>query len=433
MTHKTLTAVVILLAMGVGVACGEDRPNVIFLLSDDQGWGDYSMMGHPHIETPHIDRLASEGLVYERGYVTAPLCRASLASLATGMYPHQTRIRANDPVGFRALRSKGKKAEAKALRDRMTEPFGKLDSFIKQLQAHGYATLQTGKWWEGDPKAHGFTDAMTHGDLMRGGRHGDVGLKIGRQTMQPIYDFIEKAQGEGKPFFVWYAVFLPHSPHNAPKRLFEKYRKVAPNEPTAWYWANCEWLDETCGELVAHLKAKGLYEKTIFVYTCDNGWRQDPARRNKNDGASKGHPTEIGIRTPIFITHPGAIAPARDKTTLASNIDIAPTILRACGIAPPKQMTGLDLRDTDALKKRDRVFVEVYEHDGDIDKLDHIDQDLRARVVISGWDKLVKRPDGLELYDLRTDNDDQHDIHTEHEMKVTELEARLMEWLGQTP
>ncbi|MEM9646261.1 MAG: sulfatase-like hydrolase/transferase, partial [Planctomycetota bacterium] len=76
-----------------------DRPNIVFILSDDQGWTDYGFMGHAHVQTPHLDALARQGLLYERGYVTAPLCRPSLASIVTGLYPHQTSVRGNDPVG----------------------------------------------------------------------------------------------------------------------------------------------------------------------------------------------------------------------------------------------------------------------------------------------------------------------------------------------
>lgn len=94
------------------------------------------------------------------------------------------------------------------------------------------------------------------GDVTRGGRHGDIGLKIGRSTMKPIHDFVAESQAQKKPFFIWYGVYLPHSPHNAPERLFNKYKDVAPNEPTAWYWANVEWLDETCGELVDSSRKK---------------------------------------------------------------------------------------------------------------------------------------------------------------------------------
>ena len=148
----------ILLLAGVYVHATEkspvvssSKPNVVFLLSDDQGWMDYGFMGHPHV-TPHLDTLAAEGLLYERGYVTAPLCRPSLASLATGLYPHQNGIRGNDPVMPKGTRPGGGKSGDKDLwvqmRKRMTAPLRQQTSFIKELKANSYATLQTGKWWK---------------------------------------------------------------------------------------------------------------------------------------------------------------------------------------------------------------------------------------------------------------------------------------------
>ena len=406
------------------------KPNVVFLLSDDQSWTDYGFMGHPHIQTPNLDRLAKSGILYERGYVTAPLCRPSLASLVTGRYPHQIGIRGNDPLmppGTNRL-DKEHKPLSTALRNRMTSVMDDQPSFVKMLSQNGYATLQTGKWWEGNPLDQGFTDAMTHGDLNRGGRHGDVGLQIGRKTMQPIYDFVDKASDDSKPFFIWYGVFLPHAPHDAPDRLFNKYKDIAPNEPTARYWANVEWLDEGCGQIVDYLTKKNLLDDTIFVYTCDNGWVQNPNKVNASI-RSKRQPVEAGIRTPIFITHPETISPQRDTETLASNIDIATTILHACGIEPPPEMTGLDLRDPQQLQNRNRVFVDVYEHDSDLDQLDDLDSGLKARVVIDGYDKLIAYPDRNSLFDLKTDPDDRNDLASEDDPKVQKLSGLLRQWV----
>jgi uncharacterized sulfatase len=429
---RTLILPLLILTVLVTTArvCAE-RPNVVFLLSDDQGWDDYGFMGHPHLQTPNIDQLARAGLVYERGYVTAPLCRPSLASMVTGMYPHQTGIRGNDPVLPKGVSRKVAKDApiSAAFRDRMTAPMSGLPSFIQELKASGYATLQTGKWWEGNPLDHGFTDAMTHGDPSRGGRHGDEGLKIGRNTMQPIYDFVDKADANMQPFFIWYGVFLPHAPHNAPDRLFNKYKDIAPDEPTARYWANIEWLDEGCGQIIDYLKEKKLYKNTIFVYTCDNGWVQDP-RRIGGSIRSKQYPVEAGIRTPIFVTHEGTIEPQRDTETLASNIDIATTILSACGIEPPSAMQGLDLREPDELKRRNRIFVDVYEHDSDLDQLADLDHGLKSRVVIQGWDKLIARPEGNELYDLKSDPDDRNDISSANPEKVRVLRDMIDQWTG---
>jgi arylsulfatase A-like enzyme len=220
-------------------------------------------MGHRHIKTPHLDQLAADSLVFERGYVAAPLCRPSLASMATGLYPFQHGITGNDVDG------RNNRAELDAP---IQAAFHTYPSFIKLLTANGYLAHQSGKWWEGSYQDGGFTHGMTHGDPERGGRHGDQGLKIGREGMAPITDFIDQATEEEKPFLLWYAPFLPHTPHNPPERLLEKYIQPGRAEDVAKYYAMCEWFDETCGELLGYLEAKGLTENTMVVYICDNGW-----------------------------------------------------------------------------------------------------------------------------------------------------------------
>ena len=126
--------------------------------------------------------------------------------------------------------------------------------------------------------------------------------------------------------------------------------------------------------------------------------------------------------------------PRRDKETLASNIDIAPTILQACGIKPDRAMSGeLDAKKTTRdLAKRDRIFVDVYWDNIRVDALGDLDSDLIARVVIDGWDKLIARPDGLELYDLKNDPDDRTDLAEQNHKKVEELSV-MNDWLEETP
>ena len=432
--HKIPTNLILFLCCAVGLlAQAQDRPNVVFILSDDHGWMDYSFMGHPHVETPHLDRLAGEGLVYERGYDTAPMCRPSLTSIVTGLYPHQTAVRGNHSIpakyieAFKTMDKKKARALTRKHSHLMTASLTDAPSMVKQLSENGYATLQTGKWWEGNPYNHGFTDAMS-----KTGHAGGSSLGIGRKTMKPIHDFVDKAQKNKKPFFIWYGIFLPHTPHNAPDRLYKKYKDLAPNESTARYWANIAWLDETCGQLVSFLKEKGLYDNTLFVYASDNGWLPDP----KQVGGyirSKKEAVEIGIRTPIFLTHKNKIVPHRDKETLASAIDIAPTILKACGIEPDKAMSGLDLRKPELLAKRGSIFVDIYDRDINIDAAHKLHSDILARVVVNGWYKLIARPNKNELYDLKNDPDDRKNISAQYPEKVKELSGLIDKWLDATP
>lgn len=210
-------------------------------------------MGSTAARTPHIDRLAAEGLAYTRGYVTTALCSPSLATLLTGLHPHQHGITGNDPV---------KGLDREAWLDRFfTHPL-----LPRMLADAGFVTLHTGKYWMRQPTAAGFTHDMGATD-----RHGGQALAIGRETMQPIDDFLDMSVRTGKPFFVWYAPFLPHTPHTPPARLLDRYADVA-DVPERKYLAMVEWFDETVGHLMTGLDRRGIAENTLVILLADNGW-----------------------------------------------------------------------------------------------------------------------------------------------------------------
>ena len=330
------------------------KPNIVLLISDDQAWSDYGFMKHPDIQTPHLDKLAGRSLTFDRGYVSAPLCRPSLASMVTGLYPFQHGITGNDVDG------RNKRAE---LDVPLRKAFHKHPSFIKTLTANGYLAHQSGKWWEGSYADGGFTHGMTHGDPKRGGRHGDAGLAIGRKGLEPVTKFIDGAVEAEKPFLLWYAPFLPHTPHNPPKRLLDKYTKDGRAKDVARYYAMCDWFDETCGELLDYLDAKKLSDNTLVLYICDNGWAapstraDDPHQKLWKGYAqrSKSSPYENGIRTPIMVSWPGQVKPGR-VGDFAHAIDLFPTIAAAAGVDAPADLPGINLMDSTARKSRKRVF-----------------------------------------------------------------------------
>ena len=146
-------------------------PNVVLILSDDQAWSDYSFMGHEAIKTPHIDRLAAEGVTYTRGYVPTSLCRPSLMTFATGRYPHQHGITGNDPM-------KG------VDRSVMLKHIDAATTLMDLLGEKGYVSHQSGKWWEGKSSQGGFTQGMTHGDVSRARapRRRGTGRSVGRRS-----------------------------------------------------------------------------------------------------------------------------------------------------------------------------------------------------------------------------------------------------------
>jgi arylsulfatase A-like enzyme len=406
------------------------RPNVVLIISDDQGWSDFGFMGHPHIRTPHLDKLAAGSLTFQRGYSPVPLCRSSLASIATGLYPRQHGVTGNDPAlpakNGGGMNQRGNPEFARYF-ETIVNNFSKRPNLVRALTKSGYLTMQTGKWWEGDPiETAGFTHAMTRGKVPSG-RHGDAGLDIGRKGLEPVFRFIEQA-GE-KPWFVWYAPMLPHSPHNPPDDLLQKYLKLAPTEPMARYWASVEWFDRTCGELLGYLDRKGLRENTIILFTTDNGYIQDPAKPNVFAARSKRTSYEGGVRTPIIVSYPAKIQPRMDREHLASNIDLWPTIAAMLGMPLPDGLPGINLTDDKAVGARQKIFGEQYAHD--IANVDEPTRSMESRWVIDGWDKLIvpegiRKADGKpELYDLRDDPLEKKNLAESQAARVAELSAML--------
>ncbi len=397
-----------------------DRPNVILLLSDDQGFTDYGFMGHKVVQTPRIDRLASQSLLYTRGYVM-PVCSPSLACLLTGQLPHVHGITGNDlsAEAIEARHAAGKKDRAPLSKQLLS------NSVIlpKVLSEAGYLTYQTGKLWNVTAEEVGFTAGMTNTE----GRHGGDGLDIGRKTMKPMFDFMEDAQAQEKPFFVWYAPMMPHTPHNPPEEYLAKYQGKGLSPNAEKYFAMCEWFDHTCGEIDDFLTEKGMADNTILIYLADNGWDKEQGSRAKLS------PYELGIRTPMFVRWLGKVEPLRDDETLASIVDFVPTVMKACGLEVPADLPGLDLLDRAAMTSRDTVFVESYTHD--INDLDRPEKSLVAQVVIHGWSKLLipgtvgpdkaytSGPKKVELFDLKADPLETKDLAEEREDEVKQLGA----------
>jgi uncharacterized sulfatase len=330
-------------------------PNIVLIVSDDHHWHDYSFMGHEHIRTPNIDRLAEQSLVFPRGYVPSSLCCPSLASIITGLYPHQHKVTSNDPPLPPGMPRKGfyETAAFRDGREAMSRHLEAVPTLPRLLAKANYESLQTGKWWQGNYRRGGFTQGMTKGE-----RHGNEGLEIGRKTMQPIYDFVEQSRRDGQPFFVWYAPMMPHLPHNPPERLLAKYKDVAPSLEVAKYWATVEWFDETVGDLLGYLDERDFTDNTVVAYLADNGWITDP-KTGQAAPKSKQSPYDGGLRTPIMLRWPGHVKPQRSDA-LASSLDLAPTLLAAAGLRSAPQMPGINLLEDQAVANRKAVRRVLY-------------------------------------------------------------------------
>ena len=433
---RFLMLIVVLLTAGFANAA---PPNVVLILSDDQGWGDYSFMGHPHIKTPRIDKLASESQVFTRGYVPSSLCRPSIACLITGQYPHQHKIVGNDPKPSASLASIPKAQyrntpEYQAERKQFGENLKGVPTLPKLMTSNGYLAHQSGKWWEGDHVSAGFTHGMTLGEKSKTGRHGDEGLIIGRKTMQPLYDFMDESKKQSKPFLIWYAPMMPHLPHDPPDRLLNKYKDVAGDLKQAKYWAMCEWFDESVGQLLDAIDQRGLRENTLVVYMVDNGWTNPVGTPNGPYGAARGKtsPYDGGLRTPIMLRWPGHTQARRDDTHLATSIDVLPTILAATGVTPPKALPGLNLLDEEAIDKRRSVFGATFTHDASLPTVPA--NTLEFRWVVTGEWKLIVPSAQMadrfttELFHVTDDPNEEKNLVKEHPDRVARMMKQLNRW-----
>ncbi len=397
------------------VMADSKHPNVLMLVGDDMAWTDYGFMGHEQVRTPNLDRLARSGALFPYGTVPTSLCRASLATLLTGLYAHQHKICCNDPP--------------KGIDRAKMLPFLQHAPTIPRWlgEKGGYLSLQTGKFWEGHFSNGGFTHGMT-----TKGRHGEEGLVIGRTTLQPIYDFVEKA-GD-KPWFVWYAPMMPHQPHNPPAKYLERYTKAGMNERVAKYYAMCEWFDDTCGQLLDYLDRKKLRENTLVIYLADNGWIQSPGAPRVGEQfqtRSKNTPYDGGVRTPLILSWPGKIAAHKFDAPI-STIDLLPTILSACAVKPPADLPGVDLFAvaTGRVKlERPRVFGEIFLHD--CVELGKPKLSLTHRWVREGTWKLIvpaaaDKP--VELFNLATDPHEKTNLAAKEADRIAGLRKALDAW-----
>ena len=411
-------------------------PNIILILSDDQAWTDYGFMGHKDIDTPNLDRLASRSRVFRRGYVASPLCRPSLASMVTGLYPFDHGVTGNDVDG----RNNREKLDIP-----VQQQFHQHPSFIKDLVKIGYLAHQSGKWWEGSHLDGGFT----HGMKLKG-RHGSgESLSIGRKGIESIKSFVDLSLKNEKPFFIWYAPLLPHTPHNPPERLLKKYRKPGRAMDVAKYYAMCDWFDQTCGELINFVDKKEIRDNTMILYICDNGWTaksenaKDPNQKTWNSFSirSKGSPYENGIRTPIMVSWPGVIETG-ESDAFAHAIDLYPTIAAAAGVNPPSNLPGINLLDKNSVRKRDTVYGVTHAiHNM---TLGNPDDTLQYLWCIENEWKLIARYHGTDttkyinvhiwdtapfrLYNLNKDPYEKNDLAASQPGIVERLKKKINDW-----
>ncbi|MEO0897731.1 MAG: sulfatase-like hydrolase/transferase [Bacteroidota bacterium] len=339
----------------------EELPNIIMLVGDDQGYPYFGFMGADYVHTPNMDKLAASGTLFTDGYVSDNHCRPSLQTLLTGLLPiDYTRFSDSIYQGMIAGQELTKDSLKKFHQyfDTRAIAFSQARTLPRMLAEKGYVSFQGGKWWEFTYENGGFTHGMTKGFTMEDQKSGNWfekhmggdGMELSRVSNQAAYDFLEETKG--KPFFMWFAPSLPHYPFDAPKKYYDLYADKEMSESAKLYYANCTWFDEAWGEMVEHLKEKGVYDNTLIVYVNDNGWEQEPLQEFVNDpmrshnGGDKGKSSiyDMSFRSPIIFSWKGKIAAGGITDALMHSADIPATILDYVGLDIPENFYGQSYR-----------------------------------------------------------------------------------------
>lgn len=317
-------------------------PNILFILTDDQGYGDIESHGNPAIHTPNLDRLADEGARCERFFVE-PVCAPTRAALLSGRYP--TRVGVHGVTRGRENMRGEEVTLAELLRDEA-----------------GYATGCFGKWhngaqWPYHPNAQGFDEFVGfcggHWNdyydpvLERNGEEFQARGFIADVLTEEAIAFMRKKREESKPFFCYIPYNTPHTPASARPDDWERWAdhpEIEDNFTRAMY-ALCENLDTNVGRLIASLDEMGIAEDTIVLYLTDNG--ANGVRYNAGMAGYKSSVLEGGVRVPLFVRWPGKIAPKTVITPNVAHIDLLPTLCHFVGLEIPdskkKTLDGLDI------------------------------------------------------------------------------------------
>jgi arylsulfatase A len=315
---------------GIGQTTGAQRkrPNVVLIMTDDQGWGDIRSHGNDKIDTPVMDKLAADGVRFDRFFVS-PVCAPTRASLLTGRYHLRTGTH-GVTRGYENMRS----AEV---------------TIAEALKQAGYATGCFGKWHNGahypwHPNGQGFDEFLgfccghwnNYFDttLDRNGRLVKTKGYISDVLTDAAIKFIEK--NKSRPFFCYVPYNAPHSPFQVPDKYFGKYKARGLDDKTACVYGMCENLDDNIGRILRRLDELRLSGSTIVLFLTDNGPNTD--RYNGGMKGRKASTHEGGIRVPLFIRWPGHIKAGTAVTQIAAHIDIFATIIELCDVPMPKTL-----------------------------------------------------------------------------------------------
>ena len=420
---KTLLAWVAVL-LCVVTAGAVQRPNVVLVITDDQGYGDLSCHGNSVLKTPHLDKLHADS-VRLTDYHVAPTCSPTRAALITGHWTNRTGVW-HTIMGRSMLRH-----------NEVT--IGRI------LADGGYHTAMFGKWHLGDnypyrPEDRGFQEVLRHGGGGVGQTpdywdnayfdgsyfHNGKAVPASGFCTDVFFDyakrFIRKVKDDDKPFFVYLCTNAPHGPMHAPVKSSAPYVKQGVN--VANFLGMIANIDDNVGAMRAFLKKEGLAENTIFIFTTDNGTSSGANIHNNGMRGRKGSEYDGGHRVPFFIHWPkGGLTGGRDVDMITSYVDVVPTLIDYCKVPAPKglKFDGVNIRPLIEGKTRnwtDRILVTDSQRVRDPIKW------RKSAVMTDQW-RLVN---GKELYDINADPGQKTNLVKQHPAVVSRLAKFYEAW-----
>ncbi len=438
--------------------------NVLIIHVDDLGWADIEPLGSDFYETPHINRLASEGILFTNSYAAAAICSPTRAAMLTGKYPARLGITDWIRAKFQGVTTSGLPGEYEVFEDKPLKT-PKIQGFLpleevtiaERMKSYGYETLHVGKWHLGEegfyPTDQGFDVNIGGNDLGQPPSYFDPYLPAQPRQFYEITTLKPRKEGEfltdregdevvdyiqskkEKKFFIHWAPYAVHTPIMGKPDMVEKYKQKEPgNQRNPEYAALVESVDQNVGKVIEALDELGLREKTLVIFTSDNGgliWDyENPITNNYPLKSQKGYPYEGGIRVPTIVSWPGKLPMGALSESPIITMDWIPTILDFMGENPVQEgLEGISLKPIleNPSQKVDRDLFWHFPHY----RLNDI---VPYAIVRSGDYKLIHYFDGSqdELYNLDFDMEEKVNVISTRKAIADQLQIKLEKWLEET-
>ncbi|WP_448248498.1 sulfatase [Thalassotalea agariperforans] len=424
------------------------KPNIIMIVIDDLGWSDVGYnQTTDHFETPNVDALAQEGLVFDQAYAGAANCAPSRAVLMSGQYGPRHGVYTVSPSARGNAKAR-KLIPIKNKRGISTEVI----TIAESLKTAGYATGNFGKWHLGaDPDQQGFdvNVAGSHQGMtfhyfspykLPNIKDGPEGEYLTERLTNEVIDWVKSTKD--KPFFAYVPYYTVHTPYQAVLDKVNKYHaKGIKDKKQATYAAMVEHMDDNVGRILAMLASENLADNTLVIFTSDNGGYRMSSFPTPLRGG-KGSYYDGGLRVPLIVRWPEKIKAGLDHTPVV-NADFYPTLVNLAKAELPNQvLDGVDLSahllGKEKIANRDLFWhfpVYLQAHHAPTDQgQDPLFRTRPGSSIRSGDWKLIQyfENNEFELYNLANDISEQHNLAKQKPNKVAELKAKLQAWQQQT-